>query len=324
MTTLYGNPVPPDFNDGEELSADDFNAVKNYWVTDELPDTAEDGDVVFVVESDPFDPNATPGLPGLGGWATITAVSGTYDKHTYNDADGDWVAYEWTGDGSYTVNTDGGLVDVLAVGSGQQGYNDGANTYPGEGGVVLPLLVKDEAGVIDVTVGMKDTSAHGAKGGSSSTTSMPIKALGGKGTTPSGYTSNITGNPVVYGKKGSSAPTDQNGFGYGGKSGGTIGAASGATSGVVIIRVPAANTTVTRENPHGWLNFATVENGVVTSVNKTPDNIPYTTAVDEVPCGPEVAEGWNYDGSEFVAPKPDYSEQIKELEETLKNLRSAK
>lgn len=70
--------------------------------------------------------------------------------------------------------------------------------------------------------------------------------------------------------------------------------------------------------------FATVENGVVTSVNKTPDNIPYTTAVDEVSCGPEVAEGWNYDGSEFIAPEPDYSEQIKELEETLKNLRSAK
>ncbi len=51
MTTLYGNPVPPDFNDGEELSAAEFNAVKNYWVTDELPDTAEDGEVAFVIES---------------------------------------------------------------------------------------------------------------------------------------------------------------------------------------------------------------------------------------------------------------------------------
>jgi len=77
-------------------------------------------------------------------------------------------------------------------------------------------------------------------------------------------------------------------------------------------------------NVHGWNNYASVENGVVTSVNKVPDNVPYTTAVDEIPCGPEVTEGWNYDGSEFVAPEPDYSEQIKELEETLKNLRSAK
>jgi hypothetical protein len=93
---------------------------------------------------------------------------------------------------------------------------------------------------------------------------------------------------------------------------------------VVIVRVPAANAEGVVLTRHGWLNFATVENGVVTSVNKTPDNLPYTAAVDEVPCGPEVSEGWNYDGSEFVAPEPDYSEQIKQLEETLQTLRGAK
>jgi hypothetical protein len=50
MTELYGKQLPPDFKDNEKLTAAEFNAVKNYWVTDELPDTAEDGDVAFVIE----------------------------------------------------------------------------------------------------------------------------------------------------------------------------------------------------------------------------------------------------------------------------------
>ena len=33
---------------------------------------------------------------GLGGWATITDVKGKGKKYSYTDADGDWVAYEWT------------------------------------------------------------------------------------------------------------------------------------------------------------------------------------------------------------------------------------
>ena len=50
MTTLYGGPMPPDFTDGEQLTAAGFNAVKNYWVIDgELPEDAEDGDVVFSI-----------------------------------------------------------------------------------------------------------------------------------------------------------------------------------------------------------------------------------------------------------------------------------
>jgi hypothetical protein len=76
-----------------------------------------------------------------------------------------------------------------------------------------------------------------------------------------------------------------------------------------MVRVPEANAPSVQINRHGWLNFATVENGVVTSVNKTPDNLPYEAAVDEVPCGPEVTKGYNYDGSEFVAPEPDYSDE---------------
>ena len=58
MTTLYGGPIPPDFTDGEQLTAAGFNAVKNYWIVDELPEDAEDGDVVFVI-GDPVTPETT-------------------------------------------------------------------------------------------------------------------------------------------------------------------------------------------------------------------------------------------------------------------------
>jgi len=344
MTTLYGNPVPPDFNDGEELSADAFNAVKNYWVTDELPDTAEDGDVVFVVESDPFDPNATPGLPVLGGWATIKEVSGTYDKHTYNDADGDWVAYEFTDDSTLDISE--GLVDMVLIGPGA----GNRTTAPGgSGGQLIYGFHKLNSGSHQVTVEAYSSNARtqtkiegptnlysgyaNANSNHSLGKNRPSDddLTAGKGA----FFSYITGQKVYYGIAEDSTGSKPNNPEYPQSKGvrpnkgdgGGFGASSWnrpGSAGCLIIRVPKEYAEGVSETRHGWLNFATVENGVVTSVNKTPDNIPYTTAVDEIPCGPEVAEGWNYDGSEFVAPKPDYSEQIKELEETLKNLRSAK
>ena len=85
MATLHGAPLPKDFEDNNPLTAAEFNAVKDYWVVDELPDTAEDGDVVFVIGDKPVGGE----LPGLGGWATIEEVSGTFTKHIY----GDWVGY---------------------------------------------------------------------------------------------------------------------------------------------------------------------------------------------------------------------------------------
>ena len=44
----------------------------------------------------PWEP--APELPGLGGWATITSVSGSPKRYAYNDGPGgtDWVAFEWT------------------------------------------------------------------------------------------------------------------------------------------------------------------------------------------------------------------------------------
>ena len=276
----------------------------------ELPDTAEDGDVVFVIEGEPAGGGGE--LPGIGGWATIKEVSGDYEKHP----DGDWVAYEFKDNG--TITTSGGIVDALLVGGGS--YRTSVPRFCG-GRVNEGLLLIGESHTITVGKGQQTQSATWGSGSAISGVieqgPVPYPATGNyadAGTAPNGgVISNITGSEVNYAAHSLGTP-----------GGSTAVNDSAGLDGVVVIRVPAANAQSVSETRHSWLNFATVENGVVTSVNKTPDNVPYTTAVDEIPCGPEVAEGWNYDGSEFVAPEPDYSEQIKELEETLKNLRSAK
>jgi hypothetical protein len=410
MTELYGNQLPPEFNDGNKLTAAEFNAVKNYWVTDELPEDApdtpedekiQDGDVVFVIESDPVG----GGLPGIGGWATIEEVTGTYKnpRYEYNDGPGgvggtDWVAYEWTDDG--TVKTSGGLVDALIVGGGGSGggATDSMGGGPGCGGAgAFRRDIAQLSGTVDVVVGAGGVGSNSSRscydgensslgnlvalgGGRGALTNSGTSTInpgasgggsaylnggrgisqgmgnnggsvwngsqgggGGGAATPAGaagqggdgFIDSITGEPVGYAGGGwcnaaGAPPVD---FGAGHSSNGTSGRAgsgSGGTaqgsggSGVVIIRVPKEYAPSVQENRHGWLNHATVEDGVVTSVNKTPDNLPYEASADEVPCGPEVAEGWNYDGSEFVAPEPDYSDQIKQLEETLQTLRGAK
>ena len=98
------------------------------------------------------------------------------------------------------------------------------------------------------------------------------------------------------------------------------------SSGVVIIRVPKEYADNVTENYYRWLNFATVENGVVTKVTKTPDNQPYKAAADEVECDAIVQEGYLYENGEFTAPKPDYSEQdttnIDDKEQSVKRRRS--
>jgi hypothetical protein len=138
----------------------------------------------------------------------------------------------------------------------------------------------------------------------------------------------ISGQNAICGRGGfipssSEKPTNDDTWGCGGSiiSGSTVYA---ATQGVVIIRVPAANAQGVSETRHGWLNFATVENGVVTKVTKTPDNQPYKTAVDEVECDSSVQVGYTYDEetNTFVAPTPDYSDEIAALTERLEELRN--
>ena len=93
----------------------------------------------------PPPPVVKPELPGLGGWADVTAVTGSPTKHEYTDADGnDWTAYEWIADGS--VTTTEGLVDSLIVGGGARGAT-------GTGGGVIDSLAYLKNGVSTVSIG---------------------------------------------------------------------------------------------------------------------------------------------------------------------------
>ena len=90
--TESGGPKPQ-FAGNEVLTATNLNLATRHWVTTEVPGDhlGNDGDIAFVAGD--AAPNSQ--LPGIGGWATIEEVSGTYTKHVYED----WVAFEWTADG---------------------------------------------------------------------------------------------------------------------------------------------------------------------------------------------------------------------------------
>jgi len=310
MTLPYGNPLPPDFVDGNELAAAEFNAVKNYWVTDELPDTAEDGDVVFVIEGEPAGGGGE--LPGIGGWATIKEVSGDYEKHP----DGDWVAYEFKDNG--TITTSGGIVDALLVGGGS--YRTSVPRFCG-GRVNEGLLLIGESHTITVGKGQQTQSATWGSGSAISGVieqgPVPYPATGNyadAGTAPNGgVISNITGSEVNYAAHSLGTP-----------GGSTAVNNTAGLDGVVVIRVPAANAPNVQETFHSWNNYASVENGVVVETQKLPDNQPRTLSNEWVDAPAEVSVGWIYDGSEFVPPAPPSNKDlIAELEARVEELRKA-
>ena len=118
-------------------------------------------------------------LPGVGGWATVTAVQApTTDIPEYTDSDGTtWKAWSWenpkvmtaggsiesTRDliGSITTGTDG-LVEVLIVAGGGSGYS---NSGGGGAGGVIATVIYAPAGEKDIYVGSGGQSA-GTGGGS--------------------------------------------------------------------------------------------------------------------------------------------------------------
>lgn len=240
MTTLHGGPMPPDFTDGEQLTATAFNAVKNYWVIDgELPENAEDGDVVFVIGE------VTGGeLPGIGGWSDITAVTGSGTKYSYTADGQDWSCFEWTTDGS--VTTTDGLVDSLLV-SGGMGYMNNLSNSGGGGSIVTNILkIADGEHVIEIGEGkpagnnFEQYTGTPTSVGSIHTGYSYAAGFSYYGTTTDNvpergepYPSSITGNPETYagGKKNSTTR-----LGDGGANAGNAG-----RSGAVIIRIPAAN-----------------------------------------------------------------------------------
>jgi hypothetical protein len=142
------------------------------------------------------------GLPGLGGWADITAVTGSPTKHEYTDADGkDWTAYEWAGDGGVTVTE--GLVDSLLVGGGGYGFYQTApgSQGAGNGGGVLAGIAKVSAGTHTVEVGAAGTEAV-RHGGRTTAGFHPIPVAGGAekgGSGAVGDATDFAGQPKVVG-----------------------------------------------------------------------------------------------------------------------------
>ena len=107
MATLYGGAMPDDFVSGEELTATEFNKVKNYWIVDgDLPEGPEinDGDVVFVLGDETV------------GTADITAITGSGVTHTYDGC----IAFEFLTSGTMT-STGGIIEEALVIGGGASG-----------------------------------------------------------------------------------------------------------------------------------------------------------------------------------------------------------
>ena len=209
MATLYGGAMPDDFVSGEELTATEFNKVKNYWIVDgDLPEGPEinDGDVVFVLGDETV------------GAAEITAITGSGVTHTYDDC----VAFEFLTSGTMT-STGGIIEEALVIGGGASGGASGSGAGGGGAGghleltnLYLPdgtasIVVGDGADAI--THGGGNNTSHGQNGVPSSVGGIYFSPGGGGGAT----------NTFTY----NTTPSYSNGGGNGGSGGGAAYAASG-------------------------------------------------------------------------------------------------
>jgi hypothetical protein len=280
--------------------------------------------------------SGTPGeLPGLGGWAEITEVTGSPKRYAYNDGPGgvggtDWVAFEWTQDGSLTTDA-GGLMDCLVVAGGASG---GAGAWSGGGAFITgiqsfgssPLTVKVGAGATAPGKNAGWTQLGDFKpAGPTTCSSGGGQFIGYPGDNPAaGFTSSITGTSRTYSRSNRPDVRANSGDGSNGGHGG---------GGVVIVRVPAAQAT--KVPPWSWVtrsnNFAVVESGVVTETytehhygDGTVSPLPQT---DLIPCDANVTEGYVYENGEFVAPpapeipaaQQEILDRINELQKELRS-----
>ena len=273
-----------------------------------------------------------PELPGLGGWSTLTAVSGTFTKTEYTDGEGDWCVYEWSDDG--TVTTTEGLIDVLIVGGGACA----SNSFSGGAGGVLHGIQEFASGQQSILVGTTPTSGNKTPGGRSA---IGLDSIGGglsrekcpngfsdyesggygagagsTGDAPDadtggpGFVSSITGTELEYAQGGGKYLSDPDyaalppGCGSDRQNNSDVFQYRG-TDGTVILRVPQDYANSVSESYNTWLSYATVEDGVVTQVTKVADNGAYTAATDQIPCDPGVKVGYLYENGEFVAPETE-------------------
>ena len=201
---------------------------------------ANDGGVWVKVYPDA----AGGGLEGLGGWADVTAVTGASgNRYTYTDIDGfDWVAYEWTDDG--TVTTTDGLVDALIVGGG---LNNGGQKGKGGGAIESVLGLNATTHQINVGLGGAERLENHSYLGALYVRPPYNWDVGAGGSavspqTPDGFLSSIKGGAAVeYAAGGTKSLTTPG-------SGGVVG-----QDGVVIVRVRASNALATIPNTWGDL-----------------------------------------------------------------------
>ncbi len=301
---------------------------------------------------------ASDGLEGLGGWAKITAVSGSPKRHAYKADGTDWVTFEWTAGGSFTIAAEEGLVEFLLVASASRH----SGSSGGKGGAVLGGLEMIEAGeTTTVTVGRTTDTSIGEGNGStpSSLTHADGEVLwaGDLGGWASPYAAgnggiqNGTGvyNSIFGSKRGFGGGAQVNGYPYGvspavpnsgaASTDGSQTWPSGETQnqGVVGIRVPAAQAAGVSAG--SWVTrvdyYAEVTDGIVTDLYEErfygddsvrTENGSYASPEqpdDLIPCDPGVAEGWTYADGEFTPPPPDPSwreEAIEALKQQLKDL----
>lgn len=161
-------------------------------------------------------------LPGLGGWADVTAVTGMGTKYSYTDAGTDWSCFEWTASGS--VTTGYGLVDSVLVSAGNLNANR-------ECGPVNYGLLEVSPGEQTVTVG----TIGGANFSNSPSALGPYRTRCNAGGVATGSAAPSEGDPTPYV---SSITGVEYEYGRGNR---TTNFGDATQQGTVTIRVPAEN-----------------------------------------------------------------------------------
>lgn len=188
--------------------------------------------------------NVGTGIVGAGNWASVTATTGSPTTGTYTDANGiAWKWYRWTGSGS--VTTTAGLIDALLVASGNNaavGFSAPDIRGYGAPGNVLSGIRELSSATHTVTVGTAwsiNGTATGRTSLGSTWTTNTMQAIGVNSYANGyGYVSSITGTALEYAVGADANDPAVTNAGYGNGVGANV--TSGATNGVVIIRVPTA------------------------------------------------------------------------------------
>lgn len=117
----------------------------------------------------------------VSSYAIVASVTGNPTIHDYSNAEGNWRAYEWRGDGGFTLSAPGDVDYLMVAGGGGAG---GKSYSPGAGGGAGGLLqgqVYLAAGVQSLTIGLGGLGGYStieaAKG--SNTVALGLTAYGG-------------------------------------------------------------------------------------------------------------------------------------------------